>query len=327
MMASKIVYLSYGKFKTGGYRYESFFTDEIQKFIEAKGNETQVIKKRPERLFENPIAHIKLFFWAFFNCNGNINVIVARLALAGIFRNLFNKNKVLIVIHHNDENYSKSGTLKVHFYILFKILQIFRGNRFLIITGAQYWVEFFKVKIKCDKRVFLYPNLFDNKYYERFRVSKKEKRIHLGQYSKKNDPKIFELAARLSSKGYECYFSTNEKSRTMEKGEWSIKYFKEFEDYLKYMAECEYTLGLTYINEGWNRLVHESILIGTQVIGYNKAGLGEQLIMSNSLIAKDIFEVESYINDKKTTKVNPEFFERFNLDKSQIYLTDILEFS
>ena len=316
-----IKYLSHGAYKTGGAVYEQLFTEKLAEQLNKADIETKVQllhKQGVFRCFQN----IGLFFSGF-RANGDINVVVFRLALTAMIRNLFNKKIVMAVIHNYDRADYKSLFLRIYSWKFFLLLKLFHPSRFAIITVAPYWQEYFSKRFRHTP-VFLYPNLFDNSYYKKFFTAPKKKKIHLGQYSPKNDPAIFSLAERLSTAGYECYFTSLRPEEALVTPTYSIKY-STFEDYLKEMAESEYTLALTRINEGWNRIAHESMLVNTPIIGYARGGLGNLLFGSGAIDVHNVVEAFDAITKReKSSKRNEDFIDHFDISKSGEYLQNLI---
>jgi hypothetical protein len=76
-----------------------------------------------------------------------------------------------------------------------------------------------------------------------------------------------------------------------------------FDAYLSEMASSYCSLAFTKINEGWPRMVHESILVGTPVIGYDNGGLGNLLRQSNSYRVKNAQEAYDLITGNEPLEV------------------------
>lgn len=319
-----IKYLSHGLHKTGGYRYEQFLFDEICQHYKKENYRVKAISIRKEKFYKSFFQHLYLFFWANVKAQANLNIVVSRLALPAIFRNLFTIRKVYIVWHNYDENEAKSFALKCYYQCLFWMLRNFHFKNVQIITGAHFWVDFFSQKINHKNKVNYFPNLFDIHFYNAFQTKQKQNKVHLGQWHPKNDPAIFQLAEKLHQNGFTSYFSSLDASLVKEEKHYSIKHFENFESYLQCMAESEYTIAFTQLNEGWNRLAHESILVGTSVIGYNKAGLGELLQLSNSFKVNSIDEAYDIIIKKQHNQVPDDFIQSFDKVNSEVYLTKLI---
>ncbi|MDP1726792.1 MAG: hypothetical protein Q8M15_08410 [Bacteroidota bacterium] len=320
-----IKYISHGKHVTGGYMHEKFLFETLTEYYKCNKKECNPVEKRNWEFFEGFRAHLILLFWAFKEAHADINLTVSRLALPVIIRNLFNTSKTLVVLHNYDPHDGKNISLKMYYFLLFTLLKFAPKSKVAVITVARYWENYFKIK-KGVSSVFLFPNFFDSKQYVQYLLVQKNKTIYMGQYSLKNDKKIFELAKQLHQLGYSCYFSTNNKNAAKVETAYSIEFFDKFEDYLKKMASCRYTLALTVINEGWNRVAHESLLMGTQVIGYDHGGLGELLKGSNALIAQNINEVYDLIKNDVNNRINKNFLMQYEKVQSIKFIEPIVKF-
>jgi hypothetical protein len=326
-LSLKVKYISYGKYETGGYKHELFLAHQLTQFLTTENEKYELIIERPNRFFENPIAYLKLFLLGL-KANENYNIVVARVAVFAVLRNLFTNNKVYIVLHNFDEDDGKSIWLKWYYTLLFFLLENLSIKNVSIVTVAPFWVNYFKNKINNNIPVHLFPNFFDNTYYEKYRVltliseQKRKIQIHLGQWSFKNHPDVFEVAKQLTSKGYYCYFSTNFKDFAKKTNDYEVVYFEHFEDYLTQMAISEFTLALTAINEGWNRVANESILVGTPVIAYAKAGLLDLVNESKSYAAINITDIIQAI-ENKNVQANPSLLAHYDIKYAANYLKNI----
>jgi hypothetical protein len=318
----RIKYISQGAYKTGGYRHEiNLFQASVAYF--SKNQEVESKVYRAEKSYNSFIQHLQLLIWAFFKSNADLNICTVRTALPAIVRNWFNKKQIWVVLHNYDEHDDKSKNLNSYYQFLFKILKNSKSDKIKVIAVAPYWVKYFS-EVHQLKHVHYFPNLFETKLYSDFIKNKKYPWIHLGQFSTKNDPQIRTLAKSLSTDGYYCFFSTLDPQLAhAHNGAYDIIYFHDFNDYLEQISHCCFTLALSQINEGWNRVAHESILLGTPVIGYNKAGLGDLLKLSNSVIVNDIHE--AYVCIKESLWVLPEsnFNQLFDTSHGETYIQKI----
>ena len=100
-----------------------------------------------------------------------------------------------------------------------------------------------------------------------------------------------------------------------------------FENYLNEMASSYCSLSLSGVNEGWPRMVHESILVGTPVIGYDMGGLGDLLKESGSYIAKDQNEAFELITGKKLEyKTSLQFIRKYDTSSAKEWITPIINY-
>jgi hypothetical protein len=318
-----INYISFGKYETGGYKHELFFAEQLCKYLNKENGNVKLNIIRKNRFYSTPFQYLKLFLLGLI-ANGNYNIVVARVALFAMLRNAFTQNKVYIVLHNFDKNDGKSFWLNWYYNFLFWVLKNTTNKNVSIVTVAPFWVNYFNEKINKNIPVHLFPNFFDSAYYEKFLQNySKQKQIHLGQWSFKNHIDVFEVAKQLTAKGYYCYFSTNFKDFATKNSNYEVVYFERFEAYLTQMAASEFTLALTAINEGWNRVAHESILVGTPVIAYAKAGLLDLVNESKSISANNINEVLQAI-ENKNVEANPSLLAHYDIKDVNDYLNKIL---
>jgi hypothetical protein len=321
-----VKYISFGKYETGGYKHEVFFAQQLAKLFTLKDKKCKLIIERPNRFFKNPFAYLKLFLLGL-KANANYNVVVARVAVFAVLCNLFSKNILFIVLHNFDEQDGKSVWLKWYYKILFFLLKYVARKNVSIVAVAPFWVNFFSKKVNQHVKVHLFPNFFDDALYENVNeqiINKQnQKQIHLGQWSFKNHCDIFEIAKQLTEKGYYCYFSTNYAVFAKRSSNYEVVYFEHFDSYLLQMAISKYTLALTAINEGWNRVAHESILVGTPVIAYAKAGLLDLVKESKSVSANNLSEVMQAVENGKV-RANPILLAHYYEQNCQKYLNKIL---
>jgi glycosyltransferase involved in cell wall biosynthesis len=291
-----IHYISHGEQQTGGYFHEKFLAESLTKNYP----NAQYKELRQWQHFENKLAHLKLFYWAFKQGTADVNICVARLALPVLLRNLFNKKKVLVVWHYYDEQDGKSKFLRSWYHWLIQFSLLFSKEKLSFVAVAPFWKKYFTEQFHL-KQVFLFPNFFEPSTYSPFINTAKKKQIHLGQVSFKNSTEIVLIAEQLSALGYRCYQSTNDPKKVHQHPCYEVVYFKEFEQYLAEMAASQYTLAMPSIREGWNRVAHESLLVGTQVIGFAKGGLADLLQGANAHIIRLKRDNDNQINYVKSS--------------------------
>jgi glycosyltransferase involved in cell wall biosynthesis len=300
-----------------------FLTQTLQKSLQEKSISLSVKTVRKNRLYKGFFAHLKLLWFGYKHANCNVNIVVARLGLSAILRNAFNKNKIIVVIHNFDNCDGKSLNLKWYYKLLFKAIKHSRPNKVMLITVAKYWQNFFANM--GIKQCHVFYNFFEQSVYDKHIGSKKLKQIHLGQFSWKNDNTIKNLAENLHKLGYFCYFSTNNKLDELNSTTYYAVIYEEFDAYLKRMSESLYTLALTTINEGWNRVAHESMLVKTPVIGYAGGGLGELLQGSNAHIVTSTKEAFNIIINQTAKPINTNFLKTFDASNAAKNAKPILD--
>ncbi len=324
MKKLSISHISHGIAPTGGFRHEQFLLQQLSSHFKKNNIETEEKTIRANRFFSG-LSQLKLLLLGFKKSTANINIVVARTALSAVLRNLFNQNKIIIVVHYFDKRDGKNLALKCYYACLFFILRNFTFKNISVVAVAPFWVTYFENKVNKNVPVFLFPNFFEVEKYTSYHTQQKPKQIHLGQYSFKNSKSIFELAKQLSLHGYRCYFSTMIKQEVGQFDGYDVV-FEDYESYLINMSQSLYTLAFIGINEGWNRVAHESILVGTTLIGNDAGGLGDLIKESGSLLANDAEQFKQYILNQHQSVINKKFVERYDVNNATKFLQPIIDF-
>jgi hypothetical protein len=311
----KILYISHGASKTGGYFHESEMCKNL--------GETQEV--RFEKNFRGFWQWILLFFKAFIvKNNAEVIVTVARLAWPVLLRNAFQKRKIILVLHNDDSN---DGKPKLYRILLGNYLKYIakHPNKYNLVVVSEYWKQYFQNIYGTSLQVHVYPNLFHSEKYYFFRdISKKEPAlIHLGMYSEKADLKAYlKLIYALKQKGYSCYFSSSTEQEIVDV---PISYFPTHEAYVKQMARSAYTIILNRVNEGWPRLVHESFLCGTQVISTGGGGLNDLLACGNGYKIQALDEIWNILKTPEIKPIDYSSLEQFDVRNKEIFVQPILQ--
>lgn len=311
----RIRYLRHGNFLAGGARHEEFLVKKLKESTQGKFEFESYVNTG---IFKG-LSNIWLFFWGYRMANTDVNIVVSRLAVGSIIRNLFNRKKTIIVMHYYDENDKKGLFLKLYYLLFFKLI---RHKNVAVVTVSDFYIKFFGKRTKT----FLFPNFFDVNYYKQFRTSRDRRKILLGQYSWKNDDSVFTLSEALTRIGYQCYFCTLDESLVKTTQNYSVKFFK-FESYLTEMATSWCSISFSAVNEGWPRMVHESILVGTPVIGFDKGGLGDLLTESSSYIVSSVDEAIKLIEQENLeNRASDQFIDKYDVSNSSKFIDPILKF-
>jgi len=313
-MAEEVRYISHGDLEDGGYRHEKFFAESL-----AESTKSKYLELRKRKLFYG-LANVKLIIWSFFKATAENNVVAARLGISSWLRNIFNTKQTYVVVHDYDKNRYNSLFLRVYFPLLFWGIKIFKPNRVKVVVVSEYWVKYFnETKGIPLNNLKLFPNLLEVKLILAQRSLVNKKTIHLGQYSIKNSDLVFDISSKLSKKGYFCYFSTLDKGLAMECGDYSVVYFNSHADYLKRMAESEFTLGFSKYHEGWNRVVHESVLLNTPVIAFKKGGMQYLVKESDCFLVDSVEEALEIIERRVEYRCPKEFLYKYDVSQRQNY--------
>lgn len=321
MKPKSIVYLSHGPLPTGGFQHESFLAATLQSEL---GN-IPLHSFRQWKYFKG-VEQLYLVWWGFWKATASINIVVGRLALPAILRNLFTKRKVLVVLHHFDKQYFGSFILKVYYYLLIWLLRQLPKKRFAIITVSPFWVNECTNLVQGKIPVFHFPNLFDVSIYASKRNSEKSKSVCLGQWSSKNHPQVFALASKLKQAGFQCYFaSLHPVESSADISDYAI-FTEPFDQYLNRLARCYCSVAFPYVKEGWNRVAHESMLLGTPLVAYPVGGLADLAQQSGCTTFNNINQAFDSIVNGRLNPIDETFIKAYNVDNSKKWALPIVNF-
>jgi len=322
-----IHYLSDGPKNTGGYFHENFWFEKISEFYSNVDFEVESFALRPEK-YHTGIKQISSWWLSLFrNSNADLVLVPARCALPVLIRNLFSKNKVWVVFHsYNNKELKKNRLKAIYHVILFGLIRNSSiSKQAKIVTVCDTWKVFFVNKLQIStKKIVKLPNLFDSKYLQNYSQPIKSKSIHLGMWSAKIDPMVYEIAAKLSARGYNCFFTSPIDLIAFGAYGYSIYFCDSPNEYYQKVADSLYTLSFSKIPEGWSRVAHESFLLGTPVIGSDNWGQGELIREANGFIAETTAEVLEIIELKPSWKANINFKEKYEEHNALAILQGIL---
>jgi glycosyltransferase involved in cell wall biosynthesis len=69
-----------------------------------------------------------------------------------------------------------------------------------------------------------------------------------------------------------------------------------FRDYLCLLRSSEVVLTMSQFREGWNRVAHEAMLVGTPVVGSGMGGMRELLLGGRQLICESSTEIAAFVD-------------------------------
>lgn len=321
-MKSDLQYISHGQSETGGYFHEKFLAQTLAEALENCSECYTEIRFRKN--YKGPLAWLILGIQAFFATNRNgVTITVSRLAWPVWLKKQLGRGKMLLVLHNYDES---DGKPALYHRLLRSFLKKSASlpKRIAVITVAQYWKNFIESEFR--KPSILFPNFFNPAPYAFYAgvARKNPKLIHLGQYSEKIDKKKYLLLIHeLKQRGFACYFSSNQPEFN---SHFPISFFKTREAYLKQMAISGCTVILNQIKEGWNRVAHESLLVGTQIIVNPGAGPEELAIKFGGYVMNDIHEIVSLLTSDNIRPVNTDALKAHDENLAAEYIKPIIKF-
>ena len=284
---TKIQYISHGECETGGYAHERFFAASLSEAVTGSADGFAEIRFR--RNFRGPFRWFVLALKAFLAADHNAVIItVSRLAWPVRLKQFLGRGKMLLVLHNYDPC---DGKPRLYYRLLDAFLKYAAKNplNICLVAVAPYWQRFFNSRFGVAS--VLFPNFFDAKSLEiiRFSARKNPKLVHFGMYSDKIDIKKYLVLFHLLKKnGFVCYFSS---PRPVFFPDLPVSVFETRGEYLKQVAGSVATVILNKTDEGWNRVAHESVLMGTPVIAAPGGGLEELVLLSGGVITNTPEEV------------------------------------
>jgi hypothetical protein len=269
-------------------------------------------------------AFFLLWVYAFRKANGAVNITVQRMALPVIIRSVFNRSKTLVIFHHYDEREKLSIMYHFNAWLLLKLLGLGLSHVRVIVV-APYWHHYLLGRGISPDTVCLVPNLFDNEKYRQFSQVAKRKQVYFGQYGSKQHPDAYTLVNRLNDAGYTCFFTSPLEGQAIDTPAFKVLHL-DFEAYCRQIAQSSYTVCFSGFSEGWNRVAHESVLLGTALIGNDAGGLGDLLRESSQLIAASADKAYNYIISGTMPVANSGFAERYHINRISYYAAPITRF-
>jgi glycosyltransferase involved in cell wall biosynthesis len=314
------VYSSNGPKNTGGYYHEKFWFDQISSFLRKRNPSIKINEIRPLEYEKKGYPAIRGFLTRLFSPSADFIFCPARTALPLLIQAFFTRKTIWVVYHSLHTKALEKDKTKAIFSFL-TLFFIRKTPRARLVTVAPFWSNYFTQSLQVPlKKCIELPNLFAPEEYLAYHTLPKKKQIHLGMWSTKIDKQVIELAARLTHKGYFCFFTTPLDIVSISSYGYEICYCPTTDDYRTLVAQSAYTLAFSSIPEGWSRVVHESFLLGTPVIGHDNAGLGDLLRAGNGFFAQTVAEALAIIELNPGWKLPRSFGDKFHPTHAQKYI-------
>ncbi len=318
-MKNELKYISSGAYKTGGYAHEQICATAVAAELNYQYQEL-----RWQTEYKGLPRWIVLWFKTFYHA-GKTSVVLctARLAWPVWLRTRLSGAKMILVLHNYD---ASDGKPKVYYGLLKLFLRsaASRSKRVHVLVISEYWKNYIKNIAPNCHNLGVFPNLFEIEKLQFYRdISSKSKGlIHLGQWSEKIDKKSYLLLIyELNKIGYAPYFSSNV---VKEVEGFPISYFNVHEGYLKQMARSQVTIIINQVNEGWPRLVHESFLVGTQVITLNSGGIEPLIEQGNGYKVSTLEQILEIVQGD-IKPINYQNLEYYTLNNKQLFAKQWME--
>ena len=205
------------------------------------------------------------------------------------------RGKNLAVIHHIDFSQSKFPFKIIDFFIE-KMIYHGLKSADMIVTVSEYWRNHFVEKGYSNVQKIY--NCFD---MANFNISKEEAEYFKKEYKLEGKPIVYLGSPQRAKgvlescevlKGLDCYLVTSGEPLVEAR---ALNLQLEYKDYLRLMKAASVVVQMSKFKEGWCRIAHEAMLLGTPVIGSGRGGMGELLERGGQIICKDFNQLRERI--------------------------------
>lgn len=310
MKKEKIVHLLTSDKKSGGNLYEQYLRD-IDLEIEHEFLIDVNIKNRVKKLFN--------FYYSLYKISKKEYSTVIRKSESSFFINKRQNN--IVIFHHY---YPAPTSFLVNLFQRFAHQNLLRNLYKIdtLVVVSIYWQEYFK-KIGFSRTKVIY-NPFEIEQYLDYN-SKKIEQFKL-KYKLDKNPIVY-IGNPQKSKGtdrtYEVLKDLEVHLVTSGGGELNLPIPNlnlNFQEYILLLQASSLSVLMSQIDEGWNRVAHESILCKTPVIGTGMGGMGELLESSKQIVCRDFDTLKTVVENAldKKLEVSQEAFtyvRNFSLEK------------
>ncbi len=276
--------------KYGGTIYEEMVDQAIAERHDLKVLRYQYRWRKPFRYFEI----INLFF--FYLKSNNQNGIIIRNLETCMWPS---RKPTIYLVFHVDWNYSGLFSKFIQMWTWFVFGTLTPKNQPVVVI-SQFWKDF--LIQKGFTNVHLIYCAFDEQEYN---VTETEVNDFLVRKNLQNK-KIIYIGNPQKKKGVDIAYNALKelKVELVCSGEGDIelpvRYLKlNFKDYLCLLRASTVVMTLSRFKEGWNRVAHEALLMGTPVIGSGRGGMGELLRQTDQKIINDenLIEIKSTVQE------------------------------
>jgi len=202
--------------------------------------------------------------------------------------------KYIGLVHHHDAR-DDHGILTRALIVLSTHIGIRKVDR--LVTVSKFWKQRF-TELGAARAEVVY-NPFDieaidtiepGDFLARYDIPSDRPVLYIGMDSP--DKGAVDVYEALKDEGY-LLVTSGAKKTNIE----TLNLDLPYEDYLRLLATAALSINLSKIPEGWSRVTHESMLMGTPVIGSGVAGMRELLEDGRQTICTDASELPELVRD------------------------------
>lgn len=315
-----IHYISHGSVKTGGYRHEMMLGHHLAQCLNL-----ELTSFRYPQQTKGLFSFIKLWYYAFKHATAKVQITVQRLAIPVLLACLFRRSTMVLVWHHYHHQQKHSLFYHLNAKLLIHVLKT-GWMSIQVVVVSEYWKTWLINQGVSNEQIHLVPNLYDVSLYERYKTAVKQPQlVCFGQYGVKQDQEIFTLIEQLNASGFNCYFTTPDSTAAKKTATYEVLHLSH-QAYLNQLASSQYTICFSAFPEGWNRVAHESLLVGTPVIGNHAGGLGILLKEAQQPIITKPTEALPIITSHTKLHISDTFLQRYDIKQISYYAGSLVFF-
>lgn len=301
----RVLRISASDAKYGGNIYEGLIDNLINHDVDVFYS-LRFIPKKFRYIFV-PFFYILNFIKSHFN---SASVVILPMEALSF---LSKKKKNIVIVHHVDHSYS-SFLSAINQIFTFKLLMLNKSRIHKIVVVSNFWKDYL-VGLGFDNVEIIY-NSVDSSIQEVEKTSNStfvkpgKINIYIGNYHikkgtldlinflKKNDKFV------LHTSGYPGEDIPNVINHSR----------LQYCDYLRLLKEVDVCITFSKFREGWCRTAHESLILGTCVIGSGFGGMGELLFNSKQLIVNHIDDLSFHLDNliKSPVEIDMEYVLSFS---------------
>lgn len=265
----KVVRLSTSKKGYGGIIYEKMVDDALTGRVDYKVESAAFNLRGKMRLLEAP-----LYLWRQRRFAKQGGILLIRSFQSALFNY---KHKGLTIIYHIDSSGSPFLPKLFQDVAEWIFKAVIKKSEHIVVI-AEYWKKYFEERgytnvhlIYCGYELEQY--ICSDEDVEQFRIRNGlvgKKIIYIGNPQIKKGAAIAHEA--LKNSGY-TLVTSGVRDQVLD----CLHLDLAFKDYLCLLKAAEVVVLMSQFAEGWNRIAHEAMLMGTPVIGTGYGGMGEVL--------------------------------------------------
>lgn len=238
--------------------------------------------------------------------------------------------KNIAIVHHIDESIFQNNALGS---VFFKRMISNLKKVDVVVVVAEHWKQYLK-----DKGVDNIEIIYNSYDLNKFQFGEEKIESLKSSLNFNNDKPIVYLGKLGSGKGVKEVLNSidSEKYNLVVTGKEALgsdvistRYFSE-DEFPVFLSLCNVVLSMSTMQEGWNRIAHESLLVKTPVIGSGTGGMKELLTKSGQTILTDLNNLDSSIqnclkNKESYGNLGYEYVSQFDLNYFENSWKDLIE--